>query len=155
MLRVLDDTAIKPAPNFDRLRKTLLRDGKPDFVPFYELFVDPPVMESALGKKLPDRASTVEFYYRGVRLRPRMAYRELRVGSLIDRSEGTDCDGRPSRTTPGPSPSLIGFDQFESVIPVLPDGMQMIGLFGEYSRPRSLCWATNSFAICSWTILSC
>lgn len=37
-LKILEDTVIKPNPNFDRLLKVLRRHGRPDRIPFYELF---------------------------------------------------------------------------------------------------------------------
>lgn len=37
-------------PDFERLRRVLLRDGEPDHVPFYELYADQPIMEAILGR---------------------------------------------------------------------------------------------------------
>ena len=39
-------------PNFERLRKVLLRQGEPDRVPFYELFADIEIMEAITGEPL-------------------------------------------------------------------------------------------------------
>ena len=47
------DTAVKHQPNFDNLRRTLLRQGPPGPVPFLELFADPGTMEVVLGEKFP------------------------------------------------------------------------------------------------------
>lgn len=44
---------VKRQPNFDNLRRTLLREGPPGPVPFIELFADPATMESVLGEKFP------------------------------------------------------------------------------------------------------
>ena len=44
---------VKRQPNFDNLRRTLLRQGPPGPVPFIELFADPATMESVLGEKFP------------------------------------------------------------------------------------------------------
>lgn len=44
---------VEPKPNFDNLRRTLLRQGPPGPVPFAELFADPGTMESVLGEKFP------------------------------------------------------------------------------------------------------
>ena len=63
-IRGLEDIIRKPQPDFSRLLKVLARDGKPDFVPFYELFVNSGTMEKLLGKKITCRESTVEFYYK-------------------------------------------------------------------------------------------
>jgi len=40
-------------PNFERLRKVLLREGIPDRVPFIELYVDDAFVEAVLGEKMP------------------------------------------------------------------------------------------------------
>jgi uroporphyrinogen decarboxylase len=50
-------------PDFNRLRKVLLREGEPDRVPLYELFADGVVVEKYTGKPLSPEA-TVEFYWR-------------------------------------------------------------------------------------------
>ena len=39
-------------PNFERLRKVLLRQGEPDRVPFYEIFADIEIMEAITGEPL-------------------------------------------------------------------------------------------------------
>jgi uroporphyrinogen decarboxylase len=44
---------VQRKPNFDNLRRTLLRQGPPGPVPFVELFADPGTMESVLGEKFP------------------------------------------------------------------------------------------------------
>ena len=49
MKTTLDSLGIRPRPDFGQLRDALLRQGKPAYVPFYELFVDPPIMEQLLG----------------------------------------------------------------------------------------------------------
>ncbi|HHY82434.1 MAG TPA: uroporphyrinogen-III decarboxylase-like protein [Clostridiales bacterium] len=50
-------------PDFNRLRKVLLRQGEPDYVPFYELFADVEIIEAVTGKKI-SHASGVEFQYK-------------------------------------------------------------------------------------------
>ncbi|MHB9023119.1 MAG: uroporphyrinogen decarboxylase family protein [Armatimonadota bacterium] len=124
--------SIKPNPDFGQLRKALLRDGKPAYVPFYELFADPPIMEAMLGKPLPTRASTVEFYYRmGYEHVPTWPGIPWTFGSLVDRSQGYPItDWASFETYPWPDPAAISFAEFESVSPVLPDGMMMVGQTG-------------------------
>ena len=43
----------KPRPDFERLRKVLLRQGQPDRLPFIELFADREIMEAVIGEKIP------------------------------------------------------------------------------------------------------
>ena len=40
-------------PDFERLRKVLLRQGEPDRVPFVELFADREIMEALVGEPIP------------------------------------------------------------------------------------------------------
>ncbi|MDD5688282.1 MAG: uroporphyrinogen decarboxylase family protein [Elusimicrobia bacterium] len=40
----------KPNPDFNRLRKVLLREGEPDRVPFFDLFIDGIFMEAVINK---------------------------------------------------------------------------------------------------------
>jgi uroporphyrinogen decarboxylase len=42
---------VKRQPDFDNLRRTLLRQGPPGPVPFIELFADPGMIEAVLGEK--------------------------------------------------------------------------------------------------------
>jgi len=50
-------------PDFNRLKKVLLRQGEPDIVPFYELYADKEIMEAVTGKPLTPE-TLVEFYYK-------------------------------------------------------------------------------------------
>lgn len=87
MTDLLAAWGIKPCPDFSRLRTVLLGDGQPDYVPFYELFVNAGVMEKILLKQLPNRAATVEFYYRaGYDDVPAWPGIDLVGGSLVDTS---------------------------------------------------------------------
>jgi uroporphyrinogen decarboxylase len=129
---LLEETCIKPAPDFNRLSDVLWRRKKPDYVPFYELFVNMPVMESILGKKIPDRKATVEFYYRaGYDYVPVWPGCDFVQGSLIDRREGYPVNDRESfRKYSWPELSSITFAEFEDVAPILPEGMKIIGQTG-------------------------
>ena len=40
-------------PNFENLRRTILREGPPGPVPFFELLADPGIIEAVLGEKFP------------------------------------------------------------------------------------------------------
>jgi uroporphyrinogen decarboxylase len=131
-LKTLADTCIKPRPDFEQLRKTLLREGKPRYVPFYELFVNAPIMEAVLGKPVADRASTVEFYYRaGYDYVPTWPWLDMPRGNLIDRSGGYPIkDWQAFETYPWPDPGSVNWAEFDTTIPILPEGMKMIGQTG-------------------------
>ena len=140
--RGLEDTAIKPKPDFNQLLKVLRRDGKPEYVPFYELFVNLPIMEAILGKKLPDRISTVEFYYKsGYDYVPVWPGLEMERGSLVDRRLGYPIKNREDfNHYSWPEPSSITVSEFDAVIPILPKGMKIIGQTGGiFETAQSLC----------------
>lgn len=142
----LEQTSIKPAPDFNRLLDVLWRRKQPDYVPFYELYVNNPVMESILGKLLPDRISTIEFYYRaGYDHLPVWPGCKFTVGSLIDRSTGYPINDRESfNKYPWPEVSSITFHEFEAVTPVLPAGMKIIGQrSGVFELLQELCGYEN------------
>jgi uroporphyrinogen decarboxylase len=128
-MKRLDDIIKKPEPDFNRLAKVLSRDGKPDCVPFYELFVSYGVMERLVGKKMHDAASTVEFYLKaGYDYVPVWPTFELMLGSLIDTSSPYPIrDWESFDKYPWIDPSSIGYKDFESVISILPVGMKIIG----------------------------
>lgn len=142
----LEDTAIKPNPDFNQLLKVLWRDGKPDYIPFYELFVDRPVMEALLGKKIPDTVSTVEFYYKaGYDYVPVWPGITMEQGSLVDPRLGYPIKNKEDfNHYSWPDPSSITFSEFETVVPILPKGMKIIGqTMGIFEMAESLCGYEN------------
>ena len=46
-------SAAQPQPNFENLRRTILRQGPPGPVPLFELFADPGMVEAVLEEKFP------------------------------------------------------------------------------------------------------
>jgi uroporphyrinogen decarboxylase len=132
MLRSFDDTCIRPRPDFEQLRKVLLREGRPDHVPFYELFANLEIIGAILGKNITDRADTVEFYYgAGYDYLPVWPQVDLPGGSLIDRSQGYPIKDRETfEQYKWPDPASIGYQEFEAVSRMLPEGMKMVGQTG-------------------------
>jgi uroporphyrinogen decarboxylase len=140
-IRGLEDIIKKPQPDFNRLLKVLTRSGMPDSIPFYELYINTGVMERILDKKIQDRASTVEFYYKsGYDYVPVWPTFELKTGSLVDTSSHYPIkDWKSFEEYPWPDPSSIKYTEFESVIPVLPKGMKMIGqMWGVFETVQML-----------------
>jgi len=125
-LQSLDQTCITPNPDFEQLRKTLLRKGNPNHVPFFELFVNVDVMEKLLGRPIITRADTVEFYYKaGYDYIPVWACVDMLFGSLIDRSKPYPItDWKSFEEYPWPGVDAISYAEFEQVAQVLPDGMK-------------------------------
>lgn len=54
----------KPQPDFGRLRRTLLRQGRPGDLPFMELFADGEIIAAILGRPIQSKADDIEFWYR-------------------------------------------------------------------------------------------
>jgi len=129
-LRTFEDTCMKPSPDFEQFRKAVMRDGTPDYVPFYELFANVEIMEAILGKKITDRASTIEFYYKaGYDYLPTFPGMCMVLGNLIDRSQGypiKDWETFEKYVWP----ESVNYQEFETVGPRLPEGMKMIGQTG-------------------------
>lgn len=131
-MKTLESIGINPMPDFERLRKVLLREGTSNDVPFYELYVNYKFMAEALGKKVETPSDTVEFYYKaGYDYVPLWPGISLKAGSLVDASSGYPISGRKDFDDyPWPDPDSVSYEQFESVIPILPDGMKIIGQTG-------------------------
>ena len=99
-------------------------------------------MEAIPGKKVPDRVSTVEFYYKaGYDYLPVWPGLEMERGSLVDRRLGYPIKNREDfNHYSWPDLSSITFSEFEAVIPVLPKGMKIIGQTGGiFEMAESLC----------------
>jgi uroporphyrinogen decarboxylase len=141
--KTLNSIGIKPNPDFTQLRQVLFRDGKPAYVPFYELFANSSVMERLLGKKITTRIDPVEFYYRAgydyVPVWPTLP--SMARGSLVDRREGYPIKDRVGFDAyEWPEPSQITFAEFEDIGKVLPSGMKMIGQTGGiFEMAEQLC----------------
>lgn len=141
-MKTIQELGIPPQPDFNQLRKVLLREGKPDYVPSYELFVNAPVMETLLGKKVSDRADTMEFYYRmGYDYVPVWPGVPAKRGNLIDRREGYPIQDRAGFDAYAwPTPAQVTFGEFEAVGKILPAGMKMIGqTSGIFEMAEQLC----------------
>lgn len=146
MPTTLVETGIKPRPDFTQLRRTLWRDGRPEYVPLYELFADLPVQEALVGKPLPNRVSTIEFYYRaGYDYVPVWPGLPLRTGDLKDTRLGYPIsDWHTFEAYDWPTTADISFAEFEAVAPRLPEGMGIIAQTGGiFEMAESLCGYTG------------
>lgn len=129
MSGLIDRLNITPDPDFRVLHKVLLRDGKPSYVPLYELSADGPVMEDMIGKKIETRTDTIEFWYRaGYDYVPCWPKVPMHLGSLVDQSRDYPIkDWETFEEYPWIDPVAIEYGEFESVSKILPDGMKIIG----------------------------
>ncbi len=132
MAGYLESLSIKPGPDFNQLLKVLWREGKPEYVPFYELFVNSPIMGFIMGKKILKREDTLEFYYKmGYDYIPCWPVAPWETGSLVDR-RGTYpiTDRETFARYSWPSSDDITYTEFETISLLLPAGMKIIGQTG-------------------------
>lgn len=123
-------------PDFERLRKTLY-GGKADRIPLFELAVDPSIMSRFLPKPVDNLADKVEFSrlcgYDYIKLSPK-----IRMNPLKDESMPWGTEGRGAITT---FEALQRFEfaaiedqqfaDFERIVDLLPDGMKVVGQYGD------------------------
>lgn len=141
-VRSLEDTCIKPKPDFERLKKSLFRKGNPDDVPFYELYANKGTMEKVLMREIKTASDIVEFYYKtGYDYVPVGIYLPLTKGSLVDSSKGYPVTDRESfEKYSWPSIQDINYNLLEETCKALPEGMKIIGQTnGIFENAESLC----------------
>jgi len=134
----------EPSPDFERLRRTLLRQGEPDRVPVLELHVDRPVKEAFLGRSIAEDplAGEIEFWYRAgydfVEVWPGYTFPrehlEARdtapVGSGVRswqvERDGVIQDWEDVEKYPWPKVSQVDFSGMERAARLAPEGMMII-----------------------------
>lgn len=125
----LSNASIRPAPDFGQFRKTLLRQGRPAYVPFYELGVSGGVIETLTGRRPDTQADVVQFYYRaGYDYVPVGLYLPFIEGTLRDSSKGYPVRNRADYAGyrwPAWDPAIL--EALDKVAAVLPEGMKIVG----------------------------
>jgi uroporphyrinogen decarboxylase len=142
LVKSIDDLKLQPKPDFGQLRKALTRDAGGKYIPLYELYVNGPIMEKILGKKILSRADTVEFYFRmGYDYVPAWPGCPMKTGSLVDTRLGYPIkDWETFAAYEWPDVSAISLDEFASIVPRLPAGMGIIAQTGGiFEMAESLC----------------
>lgn len=131
-MRTLENIGIKPDPDFERLKNVLFRKKQSGRIPFYELYVNQGVMEALLGRKMQNRADTLEFYYKaGYDYLPAWPRVPLKRGSLVDTSLGYPIsDWKSFKEYVWPRREEVDLSEFEELRSVLPSGMKIIGQIG-------------------------
>ena len=136
---------IEPNPDFSRLLKALRRQ-EPDRVPLCELLMDLEAKEAFLGRPLVSLADDVEFWYRAgydyIGLAPDVAF-DFGHGQQIEDGQarrgrhwavegsGMVADWGDLEAHPVPSVNHVDFSAFDEVPGLLPDGMGVIGRWGD------------------------
>lgn len=128
-------------PDFNRLKKVLLRDGEPDRVPFYELFADSEIIQALTGKPT-TLESLVEFQamlgydYAPVGIPMNYPMRRRLVEdtaalphekrAYVDDNQGAIENRDDFNNYPWPVVDDSILDPFDSVAQILPKGMKII-----------------------------
>jgi len=131
-------------PDFSRLLTTL-RCGKPDAIPLIELGIHPTIKEAILGRPIVTVADDAEFMrtmgYDFVKIQPGITFmmdQPVSLGSLtaLERAWAPEGKGRIQtwedfERYPWPSTSDISYARLEEARQGLPDGMGVIGQYGD------------------------
>jgi uroporphyrinogen decarboxylase len=156
-----------PQPDFECLRKVLLRQGEPDRVPFVELFADVQIMEAVIGERIvlpeePDREAqecalrqVIRFWHESgydyvtIVCRLELPRRSLLADDTaalprpqrawVDESRGVICSWEDLETYPWPRPEEVDFSSPEIAGRLLPDGMRTIFL-GPGGQLENIMW---------------
>jgi uroporphyrinogen decarboxylase len=146
----------RPDPDFERLRKVLLRQGEPDRLPFIELFADPEIMGAIIGEPLsllelydPEARERVQrqairfWYEAGYDYMTAFCFLAMPQKLLmtddtaalphfqrfwVDESTGPIQSWGDFEAYPWPKPEDVDYSHLEFVSRHLPDGMQIIFL---------------------------
>jgi uroporphyrinogen decarboxylase len=142
----------KREPSFERLRKALLCQGEPDYVPLVELGISPKIKGAVLGRPIRSLKDEVDFAiaagYDFVKLQPIInlnpGERKPREGIKSSKSEEVTGERLWASEHDGiittmeelerhiwPTRESIDYSRFEKILPYLPDSMQLIGQYGD------------------------
>ncbi len=127
-------------PDFARLTTTL-HGGQADAVPLIELGIHPKIKEALLGRPIATVADDIAFMasmgYDFVKIQPRFRMELGRTkGDSPDRAWASEHEGvirsmEDIESYPWPRPEDIDYSNFEKARHLLPDGMGIIGQYGD------------------------
>jgi uroporphyrinogen decarboxylase len=137
--------------NFERLRTALMLEGEPDYVPLVELGIAKSIKESYLGRPVNTYQDEIDFAVAA-------GYDFVKIQPIIDMNPGniqTEGKKLTTKTEDGndrvwlaehdgiiknredfdsyvwPKIEDISYKRFEEIKPLLPDGMKLIGQYGD------------------------
>ncbi|HEX9253640.1 MAG TPA: uroporphyrinogen decarboxylase family protein [Ignavibacteriaceae bacterium] len=137
------------SPDINSLLKTLKRE-KVDYFPLAELGVHPKIKELFLAKKIEGLKDEVDFWYKAgydyIKLQPKADFNPMKIG--LDNNVSYNDDGTIFRKWASESNGVISnfddfekytfpiasdfeYTNFEKVKPLLPEGMGVIGQYGD------------------------
>jgi len=158
-------------PDFNRILKAFWREGEPDRVPLAELGVAPQIMSEFLGHPFRTTKDRVDFFamagYDYVKLSPIVNMNPAGIQPKeqsernINRAEAVDRDWAPegqgmitSREEfdryVWPDPRDISYEMFEETPSLLPQGM---GVIGQYGDIFTLTWELMGFETFSYALV--
>lgn len=132
-------------PDFGRLRTALLC-GQPDAIPVIELGIHPTMKETLLGRPVLSVSDDIEIMsrlgYDFIKIQPRIKFdlqRQVAVNAgnaSPDRAWASEHEGviqtmEDFEKYPWPTPESIDYSGFEEARRLLPDGMGLIGQYGD------------------------
>jgi len=154
-----------PAPDFTRLRRSLMLEGPPDRMPAMELFCDREIMCAVLGKSVEDydELDYVEFQrtmgydYLNAQAHAPIAFNRLEIDeenadSLATKRVFQDEHSGPIQTWQDmeafqwPTVETSDFSQFDLYREHLPEGMKLIAWLGGFFENVS--WSTGIEPFC-------
>ncbi len=137
------------SPNINAFLKTLKRE-KVDYIPLAELGVHPKIKELFLSRKIKELKDEVDFWYRAgydyIKLQPKADFNPMKIGlgnnvsynddGSIFRKWASENNGVISNLDDFEKyifPTISDFDytNFEKVKTLLPDGMGVVGQYGD------------------------
>jgi uroporphyrinogen decarboxylase len=148
------------SPNINAFLKTLIRE-KVDYIPLAELGVHPKIKELFLSRKIEGLKDEVDFWYKAgydyIKLQPKADFNPRKIG--LDNNVSYNDDGSIFRKWASENngvianfndlekyvfPSISDFDytNFEKVKSLMPDGM---GLVGQYGDIFTMTWEMMGF----------
>lgn len=144
---------MKFEPDFNNLRKAVLRDGKLERIPCWELFTDLEIMQNVLGEKMGypfDKDSMDDYLDKLLRFQLMMGYDYLPIHiqpplpktnilqgddtaelakekrNWVDEHHGMVTNWEEFEKYPWPDPETIDFTILEKATKIIPDGMKIM-----------------------------
>ena len=127
---------IKPEPDFERIRRTLMLEGKPDRPPVCDFGIALEIKEWVLGRELRTVEDELEFWinagYDYVHLRPRYDFNVVdirdKTGSSLAEGVGViqTMEDLHSQTWPWQKTDDVGYDHIIEMCKILPQEMKLI-----------------------------
>jgi len=144
-------------PNIQEFIKVLKR-GKASYVPLAELGVHPTIKEKFIGRPIVDLKDEVEFWYKAgydyVKLQPVVDFNPAKIGAKktgmwATEGKGVIANDEDFENYIFPDKSDFDYWKFEKVKPLLPDGL---GVIGQYGDIFTMTWEMMGFETFSFAL---